>query len=180
MTAIQSLEKKLADVFKGAPKLPENVKATLVRVWPYIALVAGLVQLFVALSFYNVTRLVVGPALDYEKGLFITTSGRTLGPQGFDRTLIYLAIFTLLVDAVIMLMAYPKLQQKSKKGWDLLFLAAVINVGYAVMALFLYSGGIPNFIASLIGSAAGFYLLFQVREKYSGGPRIASTSQEKK
>lgn len=180
MTAIQSLEKKLADVFKGAPKLSDNVKETLVRVWPYIALVAGLVQLIVALSLYNVTRVVVGPALDYVNQIFVSTSGRVLGPTGFDKTLIYLAILTLLVDAVIMLMAYPKLQQRSKKGWDLLFLAAVINVGYAVLALFLYSGGVFNFIGSLIGSAVGFYLLYQVREKYSGGPRIASTSQEKK
>lgn len=179
MTALQTLEKKLADIYKGAPKLSDNTKETLARYWPYLALVAGIIQLLIAVSFYHVTRVVIEPTYNYANQIFLASTGRALGPTGFDKTLIYIAILSLAVDAVILLMAYPKLVARSKKGWDLLFLAAVINVVYAVLSLFLYNGGVMSFIGSLIGSAFGFYLLYQVREKYSGGPRLTSQVKDK-
>jgi hypothetical protein len=178
MTALQTLEKQLAEVFKNAPKLSDSTKEVLAKYWPYIALIGGVLQLIVAWTLFGLTRLFVEPLLDYTRDVYVASTGRTLGPTGFDKTLIYLGIVMLLVDAVILLMAYPKLQQRSKKGWDLLFLAAVLNAVYAVLSLFLYNGGFTSFIGSLIGSAIGFYLLYQVREKYSGGPRIATAKKE--
>lgn len=162
MSAVSKLEKQLGDVFKGAPALPANAKESLAAAWPWIALVFGVLQLIAAWGLWDITRR--------SAELFDTLSryytGRSYGLSSFDKTVIYLGIAVLVVDAVILLMAYPELKKRAKRGWDLLFLGALINVGYSVVSLFIDDRGVGSFIFSLLGSAIGFYLLFQVREKY--------------
>jgi hypothetical protein len=77
-------------------------------------------------------------------------------------------VAVLAVEAVILLLAFPKLQKRQRAGWDLLFLGALINVVYAVLQIFTYQRGVGSFIMSLIGSALGFYLLLEVKSKFSG------------
>ncbi len=179
MRALEGLEKQLTDIFKGAPKLSGEAKETLARFWPWLALIGGIAQLIVAWLLYGLTRTLVTPLLDYANTLSVATTGQPVGPTNFDKTLIYLGIIMLVVDAVILLMAYPELKKRTKKGWDLIFLASVINIAYAVLSLFLYGRGFSGFLGSLIGSVIGFYLLFQVREKFSGSVRPRVTAIKK-
>ena len=81
------------------------------------------------------------------------------------------------VQGVIYLLAYPGLKAHKKAGWNYLFYGALLNVVYAVATLFNdYQGG-SSFVGGLIGSAIGFYLLFQVRSAYTGGKAAADTHQ---
>jgi len=88
----------------------------------------------------------------------------------------YLALVVLAVSAATLLLAYPGLKARKKDGWNWLFLGALINLVYGVVSIFVsstYGGGFGDFIWSLIGSAIGFYLLFQVRELYSAKAKSA-------
>ncbi len=165
MEALRPLENKLANLFKGAPKLSNQTKESLANFWPWLALVAGLLQLLAAYWLWQAAR-VVDVFSDYVNTLSVSLTGQSAGLSSMDKTVIYVGVVMLAVDALLMLMAYPELKKRTKRGWDLLFLAAVINVAYAVLQLFTYSRGFGSFLGGLIGSAIGFYLLFQVREKY--------------
>lgn len=160
MTSLKSIETKLNDVFKGLPPLPNNGKESLVKAWPWIALIFGVLQLLAAYSLWRLASFVE------RLNSWVTYYTATSPLSATDKAIIYLGVVVLLVDAVILLMAYPHLKTRNRRGWDLLFLGALINVVYGVVQIFINDRGIGSFIFSLLGSAIGFYLLFQVRDKY--------------
>jgi hypothetical protein len=164
MELVKKAETALADVYKGAPKLSDKTKETLVKIWPILALIFGVLQVWAAWGLWDLTRR-VDSVVNYL-GTYVTTAG--YGYSGKDKFFIYLGILSLLVDGVILLMAYPKLKKRQKGGWDLIFLGSLINVAYSVVNLFISGRGFGSFLMSLIGSAIGFYLVFQVRDKYKG------------
>lgn len=162
MELVKKADKSLADVFKDAPKLPSNAKETLVKIWPFLALIFGILQLFVAWGLYDLTRSVNNIAT-----YFGTVLDVSIGYSGRDKFFIYLGVAILVVEALIMLKAYPKLVKRRKAGWDLLFLGALLNVVYGMVNLFISGRGIGDFLMSLLASVLGFYLLYQVKEKYT-------------
>lgn len=166
MNSLKGVEDKFSNVFKDVPQLSDGTKETLVKIWPWLALIGGVVQLWAAWALYELTK-VADRLGDVARSLSIYYSGYNVGPSSMDKTIIYGGIVLVLINAVILLMAFPKLQARAKSGWDLVFLGSLINVAYSVLQIFTYSRGIGNFIASLIGSALGFYLLFQVRSKFT-------------
>lgn len=167
MAVLKSAEDSLSKVFKGLPPLPAEAKESLAKAWPVIALVFGVLQLFIAWGLWDVIRRFERVS-DAFSSLSLYYTGTKIGLSASDKTLIYIGILMIVVDAVILLMAYPALKARSKKGWDLLFLATLINVAYAVFSLFIRDRGVGSLISSLLGSAVSFYLLFQVREKFGG------------
>lgn len=165
MAALKKAEQSLQDVFKGLPPLPANAKESLAKAWPWLALVFGVLQLAAAWALWRLTQ-VTQALSDFANSLSVYYTGRTVGLSSLDKTLIYLGLAVLVVDAVILLMAYPELKKRTARGWDLLFLGALLNLLYAVLTIFIDGRGMGSFIFSLLGSGVGFYLLFQVREKY--------------
>lgn len=167
MEVVKKAEKQLEGLFKGMPQLSDSARETLADFWPWLALIGGLLQLWTAWVLYALTKVATS-YLDAINSLSLTYTGQNVGPTGFDKTLIYIGLLTLVVDAVLLLMAFPHLQKRARRGWDLLFLAALINLVFAVLQLFTYGRGVGSFIGSLIGSFIGFYFLFQVRSKFGG------------
>lgn len=165
MAAIKQLEKTIGDLFKSAPPMPEKSKQSLVNAWPWIALVFGVIQLFAAWSLWGLTRF-VERVNDATNSLSLYYTGHAAGLSSTDKLVIYLALLMLLVDGVLLLMAYPELKKRSRRGWDLLFLGSLLNLAYALVSLFIRDRGVGSFLFSLLGSAVGFYLLFQVKDKY--------------
>jgi len=170
MDAIKKLEDKLEAFFKGAPPLPDSSRESLVAVWPWIALVFGALQVLAAWGLWNVIRAAHSI---FEYGSFYIRYPAAVSSS--DKMIIYLGITVLLVDAVILLMAYPGLKKRTRRGWHLLFLGALINLAYSVVSLFIDGRGIGGFVFGLIGSVVGFYLLFQVRGKYGTVKPLKST-----
>lgn len=166
MSSLKKLETSIGDLFKGLPQLPNSSKESLANVWPWLALIGGVIQLWAAWALYQLTSY-ANRFNDLADSLSMYYTGRSVGLTSSDKMVIYLGIVVLLVDAVILIMAFPHLQKRNKKGWDLLFLGSLLNLVYAVLQIFTYNRGFGSFIGSLIGSAIGFYLLFQVREKFS-------------
>lgn len=163
MELVKKVETALAGVFKGAPKLSDSTKETLVKIWPWLALIFGVLQLWAALVLWNLLR-----DMDKVVTYFGTYLGGVYGYSSSDKFFIYLSLAVLVLDAILLLIAYPKLVKRQKVGWNLIFLGALLNVLYSVLNLFIQGRGFGNFIGALIGSVISFYLLFQVREKYTG------------
>lgn len=164
---LKSIEKSLEGVFKGAPDLPKGAKDWLVSAWPWLALIFGVLQILLAIGLFGVFS-VADTALETSATYYRIYAGETVTTlSSVDKLVVYLGIAMLAVDAVILLMAYPHLVKRARRGWDLLFLAMIINAGYAVVSLFVSGNNFGDFISSILGSAIGLYLLFQIKSAYT-------------
>lgn len=174
---VQNLESRLEKLFKNLPALPKSAKETLVQIWPWLALFGGLLQLAAAWTLKGLTDT-ASSYIDLANKVSVAYGGKTTGLSAVDRGVVYLGIMMLVVDAVIMLIAFSPLKERLRRGWDLLFLASVANVIYAVLSLFVSGKGFGSFVGGLLGSAIGFYLLYQVKPLYS--IKVTTTGPKRK
>lgn len=167
MSALKSLETNLDDIFvKNAPPLPSNAKKIIVEYLPYINLVLGVLSLLAAWSLYNAAHT-VNTLIDYAN-----TLGASYGAKASVSHLtftVWLAVAVLAVEAVLYIAAFSGTKARRKSGWDLLFYALLVNIAYGIVAAFTDYGGVGRLLGSLLGSAIGFYFLFQIRGSYRAG-----------
>lgn len=166
MSELQRVENSLEKLFKGLPNISEQARESVAKVLPVLAIIGGLFQL--AASYWVFKLAHVADQVDQFIKSYSVLTGGVYGLSSTDKFLIYVGAVVLLVEAVILFMAYSGLKERKKRGWDLLFLGALINVAYSVVSLFITGRGFGSFLFGLIGSAFGFWLLFQVRSKYGG------------
>lgn len=166
MELVRKTENKLAELYKGAPALPKKAKDTIVEILPYLVLVLGVLQVLAALALWRAADA-AEKLSDFANSLSAYYGGPA-AVSTFDKTVIYLGVVLLAVEAVLMLMAFSPLQKRQRRGWSLLFLVGLIQVVYAVALIFVDTYGVGSFIFSLLGAAIGFYFLFQIRDHYKG------------
>lgn len=168
MSALQPLEKSLNDLFgKQAPALPSNAKKIIVQFVPWLSLIGGALMLYSAYILWDWANN-VSPLVDYANQL----SAAYGGPQIADDRLtigIWVGLIVLAIEGLLYLAAFTGTRARKKSGWDLLFYATLLNIAYGAVIMFTNYGSVGSFIGTLIGSAIGFYFLFQIRELYSGG-----------
>lgn len=165
MGLLKQAEDTIGGLFKGAPKLSGSTKETVVKVFPWLALIGGILQLWSALSLWR------WASVTNEASEFL----RAIGASNIvDRWTVWVWVLLafLVVEGALLLMAFPKLQKRAKAGWDILLLVSLINLGYAVFSLFVdgygFAGGFGSLLWNVIVSAVVFWLLFAVRDKYKG------------
>jgi hypothetical protein len=134
------------------PSLPASIKELIVTFAPWLALLGGVLGLLVLIP-GTLLMLVISP---------VAAMGG--GALGFVGILINLTLG--IAGAVLSLMAFSGLRQRSLRGWVLLFWACIL---YLVGGLFPLSIG--SLFGVVIGGALSLYLLFQVKPYYDG--RIA-------
>lgn len=161
MALLQTAEQTVGDLFKGAPKLAESTKETIAKVWPWLALIGGLLQLLGALSLYRWASA-TSEFTNYVNDIY----GTNVIAERWT-VWIWAGLAFMAVEAVLLLLAFPKLKNRQKSGWDLLFLVALLNVVYAVVSVFMdYGGGVFGLFWNLVVSAVVMWLLFATRDKF--------------
>jgi hypothetical protein len=161
---MQQLEKPLADAFKGLPPLPENVRKGLASAMPWLVLAGGVLSLLGAYYLYQAVTWVNQWAAQVNS----LYAGAYSTPVAGIGVMAWVGLVILAAQAVLFFMAYPALRAYKKRGWDLVFWAALISVVYGVVANLLSGyANIGQLLFSLLGSAVGMYLLFQIRQYYS-------------
>lgn len=141
---VNKLEMWMADIFKQAPHIPEGGRKVLVDIAPYVALILGVL---------GVLGLLFGAGASIL--LLVVTLGTSLG--------VTLNILISLVAAVLFLLAYKGLAARSKSGWNFLFWSELVSLAGVLIGIVTMYG--MN-IAGLVGSAIGFYILFEIRSHY--------------
>lgn len=167
MERIRVLENKLADVYKSAPALSKETKDSIVGFWPYLMAILAVLQLWAAWVLWRLADR-TDAAADYVNSFLQSYGTATVGLSSTEKFVIYIGIVLLVVEAVLMLMAYGPLQKRERRGWDLIFLVSVVQVLYAVVSVFVYGNGVGSLLLNLLGAAIGFYFLFQIRGHYKG------------
>ncbi len=177
---LKPLEEKLAEVFKNAPKLPENTKKSLVNSWyPWIALIFGILQLLAVWSLWNAGHQ-ANDLINYANELSRAFGGGNVAPE--LGLFYWVALAFLAADAVILLLAYPGLKAKTKAGWDWLFFGSLVYLAYGVASVFVdkhFGGGAGDLVQAVVSSAISMWLLFQVRDMYKGAHANTSKPADK-
>jgi hypothetical protein len=143
-----ALEHWMAPLFEKAPHIPHGGRETLVKIAPWLALIAGILGLY---------------------GLFMVGALGSLLSFSFPGSGLYQASMVVslvagLLAAVLNLLAFSPLQKKQKKGWNFLFYGMVITIIAALLNAFVgYGSGL---LGTLIGALIGFWLMFEVRSYY--------------
>ncbi len=146
---MDQLEKYLEDLFtkKISYQLPVKVKETLVKITPWVTLIIIVLSLPAIFALFGL-------------GSFVTTMGMYAG-YGFSSRY-YIGLIVLLVQVILMIMAFPGLQKHQLKGWRLIYYSDIISAVYALFSAYT----IGNFIWQLLGTAIGLYFLFQIKSYY--------------
>jgi hypothetical protein len=150
MKHMEKLETSFENVFlKNAPyQLPKSVKEWLVKWAPLLVVFSVLLSVFSILSALTA-------------GSYYARLGVYIGVGFGFKYYLGLAVFAL--QTILMAAAYPGLKSHHKAGWKMLFYSGLVSLAYAVVSSFNLGG----FFWSLIGSAIGFYILFQVKSYYT-------------
>lgn len=167
------LESKLEEVFvKKAPfTLPENAKGMLVQYLPWLTLIGAVLMLLASWSLYQLLTYAVGVA-GYASTYGYTVGGAQLGVIG------WLSLAVLVLEAVIMLLAFSPLKARKKQGWNMLYWVALLSVGFSVIYFFA-DWNLPSLIFSLFGSAVSLFILFQIRGHYVAAKQSTATAKKK-
>lgn len=168
MAALENLEKSLDEMFvKNAPfQLPENAKKFIVQYLPYFNLFFGVVSLWAAWSLYSWANT-VNKWVDYANELTRSFGGADYVSSSRFTATLWLSIILLTVQAVLWIGAFPGTRDKKKSGWNLLFIALLVNVVYGVAVMFTDYGNFGSLIGTLISTVVGLYFLFQIRSHYT-------------
>ncbi|MEI7750360.1 MAG: hypothetical protein WCJ25_05175 [Candidatus Moraniibacteriota bacterium] len=142
--ALAQLESMLDEyLVKKAPfTIPEDGKELIVKISPYITLIFAVMGLPLIFGAIGLTALLAPMAF--------------LGAH-YGVTAFLSAIFAA-ISLILELIAVPGLFARSKKGWTFAFYATIVSV----------LGNIVSFdiVGGVIGAVIGWYILFQVKEKY--------------
>lgn len=140
------LEKELAGIFKDKlPAFPEEIKELLVKIAPWLALIGAV------LGGIGLLFALVG-------GGFVAVA--TVGTEAYGSPWGYwVGMLSLALYVVICLIAFTPLRNRQRRGWNLLYYFQLLSLVVNLITL--------NIIGLLIGGFLGFWILFQIREKYS-------------
>lgn len=165
MSALTKLESTLESTFNSGPKLSENAKNLIVQYLPWLNLLAGVASLWAAYALWHWAHLVSGLA-NYYNQLSAAYGGSTIAGDRMSIGL-WLGLAIVALEGVLFLMAFPATKARAKRGWNLMFYAALVNLAYGIVLIFTDYGSVGNFIGYAIGTVIGLWILFQIKPKYT-------------
>ena len=143
--AFAQLEQTLEEYFgKKAPALPDNAKELIVKFSPWIALIMIVMFLPLLLGAFGLSALFMP---------FSFLGGMT---QGFSFIISWVFVVAIVVLEAI---AIPGLMKREKKAWYKVYYAALLSIVQNIVTF--------NLGSLIIGGLISFYILFQIKEKYT-------------
>lgn len=143
----KELLKPLKDVYAKAPALPKSATDFLVAIAPWVALIFGILAILAGIG---------------GLGLFTAFSPLAYMYAGTGLSILLLvSAVVVVVEGVIMLLAFMPLKARKVRGWNLLVWSEGLAIISSIITL-----SVGNIIGAIIGAAIAFYILFQVESYY--------------
>lgn len=161
MYSVPQIEKLLGEQFKKLPPMPKNASEGLAKAAPWLALVFSVLQILACFGLAAIISQANRIERLYDQTFNVTY--KPIGISSIEEFFIYFGIGLLLLEAILLLFAVPKLMRREKGGWDHLFLVGLVNVLYAVTALFISDRAISSFLWNILLCGVSFYFLFQIK-----------------
>ncbi len=147
---------QIGDAFKSLPHLPTGVIDFIVMLSPWFTLLGAILGL-IALPF-----------------LGIASAFTLLALSPVHSIIIFVMTVALLLQVVLMFMAFNPLKNMETKGWVFLFWGEVI---YAIEAILRVLSGQYGVI-EILGIIITFYILFEVRSRYGMAGKVVQKIKE--
>ena len=143
------LEKELEPIFlEKFPPFPEEVKEFLVKYGPYLMLVGAILGISALLTAYGV----LGSVSVYGIGL---------EAYGGAAIQLWMGMALTAVILILYILAFNPLRARKRQGWNYLYYALLLNLFSSLIQLHIFG--------VIFGAVIGFWVLFQIRDKYSSG-----------
>lgn len=139
--------KALDDSYAKLPALPKGASDFIVNIAPWLSLIFGVLSILVGVSAFGFLAVLSPFAAVSGAGAYAITG--------------LLSSVVLLVEGVIMVVAFPSLKNRAMKGWNLLFWSLVLSVVSSVLSLNVY-----GVVQSVVGALIGYYFLYQMKSYY--------------
>lgn len=149
-------------VVKSPYQLPKSAKDWIVRYWPWIVLVLGILLALTVIPGLMAAIAFTGYTATYGGLYGAAMMGSVIGPM------FYVALVVLAIQLIIMFISVPMLLKQQRKGWLLVFYSGIVSLAYTVFNTFSY--GYFNFgslVIGVISAAIGMYFIFQIRSYYT-------------
>ncbi len=162
---LNGVEKWLDGIFgkKSPLQLPKDVRDLLVKIAPWLALAGGVIGLAASWGFWR-SGHAVNQLVDWANQFSTALGGEAV--SNHLGVMWYVSLVAMVIQSLLMLAAFGGLKEQKKTGWNLLFYSSLVSVVLAIAYLFTSGYGFFSFVGSLIGTAIGMFLLFQVRRHY--------------
>lgn len=165
MDTVKSLEKQLLEVNKGLPKLPAGLTKWLAD--------NGWLLVLIGIVFSITALVMVVPLMLIAFGISTTVGvGNMMSGYGFTPLIGSLAwlstslsFVNFLIIIVLEAKAVTPLKNKLIRGWQLIFIASLINLAFSVFTN-IVTGSLSSLILGLIVYAFGFYVLAQLHPHF--------------
>lgn len=143
----KQMTKVLDDSYAKLPALPKGATDFIVNIAPWLSLIFGVLSILVGVSAFGFLAVLSPFAAVSGAGAYAITG--------------LLSSIVLLVEGVIMVVAFPALKKRAQKGWNLLFWSLVLSVLSSVLTLNVF-----GVVQSVVGALIGYYFLYQMRSYY--------------
>lgn len=158
------LEKWVDQTVKQLPAIPANGRKWLADNAWWLALVGGILSVWGLWSMWQAANLVnqLGAWADRISASYgVATTSSQLGVMW------YAALAAMAVQAVLMFLAFQPLKEHKKSGWNLLFYSSLVSLVVGVVYLFVPAYGISSLLGMVVGTAIGWYILFNIRGHFT-------------
>jgi hypothetical protein len=141
---MNQLEKALADLFAKLPNLPANIRALIVKVAPYFAILGVVLGLPAILALLGLGS--VAAQLTTMSGMWVTSSA------------IGLSVVFVIGSIVLQALSIPGLFARKIAGWRFAYWAVLLGGVQNLLMM--------NLMGFVISTGIGLYLLFEIRSSY--------------
>lgn len=167
MEMIASLEKQLADINKSLPKLPAGLTKWLADYGWLLVLIGVALSILALIALVPAALVVFGFSTAIGVGSGIAGYGFNPLVSSLAWLNVLLSIANLLVVVALEAMAIAPLKDKKHRGWQLIFIASLVSLVVSIVSS-LITQEFSSLVLSLVWSAIGFYVLFQIRPHFMG------------
>lgn len=165
MENIKQLESKIEEWLKPLPHLPANARKWISENLWWITIVGAVLEAWAIWTLIRVTYFVssyYNAWSDFAKQLGVDT-GVTV--SAWDNiTVIGCAIF-MIASIALMIASIKPLKDMKKRGWDIMFLAYLLSMGYAIFNM-LNNFSFGAIISVVISAVIGAYFLFEIKSHF--------------
>ncbi len=145
-TYAKQIAKPLEDIYAKVPSLPGNIREILVKIAPWLSLIFGVLMVLTGVGGLGVLTALSPFVAAYAGGMSV---------------FFLVSSIVVILQGVLMLLAFSPLKKRVVRGWNLLLWSEVLAVLSSVVTL-----SVGSVIGALIGAAISFYFLFQMRSYY--------------
>lgn len=172
MEFVNKTEARVANWYSKLPHLPPNVRQWLgTNVW-WITLIGVILAALAVVNIFFFGALAA---------LFIVGVGGPIGAAivGTGMLIALVAFAAVIVEGIIAAIAISPLKAKQKRGWSLLLLFIIVEIGFAVVA-FVFTFDLASLIMNILWAAVAGYFLFEIRDQFSGAASVKAAKNAPK